>query len=207
MYSNPQRGLECLQRALKLADACTSANPSNLRLFVDILEHYLYFFEKQNPSISGNYITGLVALIKEHSDNMGQFGGVDSSAIGDAKQHFLEIVRHIKKMKEKEKLCVDLTGQDDIQGVSKIPSGRGSAPDRTTPRTDKARRSQGHSRLCKIEHVAHLMGLGQPAWIDQGPGITHDADPVTIIRKTMVCRTGWRDNISRRDHGARQVIQ
>jgi vacuolar protein sorting-associated protein 35 len=98
-YSNPQRGLECLQRALKLADACTTANPANLKLFVDLLDHYLYFFEKKNPSITGNYISGLVALIKEHADNLGQFGGADTSAVGEAKTHFLEIVRHIKEKK------------------------------------------------------------------------------------------------------------
>jgi len=102
VYSNPQRGLECLQRALKLADACTNTNPGHVQLFVDLLEHYLFFFEKKHPSISGNYITGLVALIKEHADNLGQFGGADSSAVGEAKSHFLQIVKHMKKMKEKE---------------------------------------------------------------------------------------------------------
>jgi hypothetical protein len=90
-----------LQRALKLADACTNSNPANVRLFVDLLEHYLYFFEKKHPSVTGNYITGLVALIKEHTGNLGPLGGHDSSAIGEAKAHFLEIVRHIKRMKEK----------------------------------------------------------------------------------------------------------
>jgi vacuolar protein sorting-associated protein 35 len=87
-----------LQRALKLADACTNANPANLRLFIELLDHYLFFFEKNNPSIGGNYITGLVALIKEHVDNMLQYG---SPAVGEAKEHFLQIVRHIKNMKEK----------------------------------------------------------------------------------------------------------
>lgn len=100
IYSNAQRGLECLQRALKLADACTNANPANVQLFVDLLEHYLFFFEKQHPSITGNYITGLVALIKEHTDNLGQYGGMDASAVSDAKAHLLQIVKHIKKMKE-----------------------------------------------------------------------------------------------------------
>lgn len=102
IYSNPQRGLECLQRALKLADACTSANPANLRLFVELLDHYLYFFEKKNPSIGGNYITGLVALIKEHTDNLGQHG---DPAVREAREHFLQIVRHIKNMKEKTEMA------------------------------------------------------------------------------------------------------
>jgi vacuolar protein sorting-associated protein 35 len=97
-YSNPQRALECLQRSLKLADACTSANPSNLGLFVDLLEHYVYFFEKKNPVIKSAYITGLIALIKEHVTNLSSFGG-DSSAVSDSKAQFLEVVRYIKQKK------------------------------------------------------------------------------------------------------------
>ena len=117
VYSNPQRGLECLQRALKLADACTGANPANLKLFVDLLDHYLFFFEKSSPAITGNYITGLVALIKEHADNLGQFGGVDSTAVGEAKAHFLETVRHIKKMKEKSETA-ERFADIDVSSVS-----------------------------------------------------------------------------------------
>jgi len=94
VYSNPPRSLECLQRALKLADACTNTNPANVQLFVDLLEHYLFFFEKKHPSISGNYIAGLVALIKEHT------GGLPDSA--ESKAHFLQIVAYIKAKKEKE---------------------------------------------------------------------------------------------------------
>ena len=102
VYSNPQRSLECLQRALKLADACTSTNPAHLNLFVDLLDHYLYFFEKGNPSITGNFITGLAALIKEHSSNLGTFGGTDQSDVADAKRHFSETIMAIKKKKENE---------------------------------------------------------------------------------------------------------
>ena len=36
MYQNPQRALECLQRALKLADASTTASASCVYLFVDL---------------------------------------------------------------------------------------------------------------------------------------------------------------------------
>lgn len=100
-YSNPQRALECLQRSLKLADACTSANPSNVGLFVDLLEHYVYFFENKNPVIKDAYITGLIALIKEHVSNAGSVGG-GSSAISDAKAQFLEVVRYIKRKKDEE---------------------------------------------------------------------------------------------------------
>ena len=107
VYANPQRCLECLQRSLKLADSCTNADPSNLRLFVDLLDVYLYFFEIKNPSITGNYITGLVALIKEQVNSVGGGGGgggpnmMSPPAVGEAKAQFLQIVRHIKDMKNK----------------------------------------------------------------------------------------------------------
>jgi len=116
-YSNPQRALECLQRSLKLADACTSANPSNVYLFVELLEQYLFFFEKKNPVISHTYITGLVALIKEHITNLESFGG-DSRVIVEAKAQFLEDVRYIKRRKADEG-SAELFGPiqiDNIQG-------------------------------------------------------------------------------------------
>lgn len=95
VYDNAQRSLECLQRALKLADSCTTSNPSNVQLFVDLLEHYLFFFQNGHPSISGNYINGLVALIKQHTDSLGQ-------SVATSKAHFLQIVAHIRAMKDKE---------------------------------------------------------------------------------------------------------
>jgi hypothetical protein len=113
IYSNPQRGLECLQRALKLADTCTNANPADLRLFVSLLEDYLNFFEKNNPSITGNYITGLVALVQEHAGN--RLVG-DTSAVGEARAHFLEIVRFIKRKKDNPETS-DKFSNIDVSGV------------------------------------------------------------------------------------------
>lgn len=95
-YSNPQRALECLQRCLKLADACTSMNPAHMDLFVDLLEHYIYFFEKRNALITHAYITGLVALIKEHiNNNIKSFTGEAEAT----KAHFLAVLRHIQQKK------------------------------------------------------------------------------------------------------------
>ncbi|GKZ00686.1 hypothetical protein MPSEU_001020700 [Mayamaea pseudoterrestris] len=98
VYSNPQRALECLQRALKLADACTSANPANAFLFIELLETYIFFFEHKNPSISAAYITGLVALVKEHTVNSQD----DSRAMAEVKSHFNEVIQFIKMKKEDE---------------------------------------------------------------------------------------------------------
>ncbi|GAX24812.1 hypothetical protein FisN_18Lh105 [Fistulifera solaris] len=95
-YSNPQRALECLQRSLKLADSCTNTNPSHLRLFVELMEHYVFFFENKNPSISPTYISGLAALIKEHlSNNMGS----GDLGVVEARDHFMELLRYVKDKK------------------------------------------------------------------------------------------------------------
>jgi vacuolar protein sorting-associated protein 35 len=96
-YRNAQRSLECLQRSLKLADSCTSSNPSNVGLFVELLDHYLYLYEKKSPTISAGYITGLVALIKEHLNNLS-----GSPGVMEAKKHFLGVIREVKRKKATE---------------------------------------------------------------------------------------------------------
>lgn len=99
-YQNPQRALECLQRALKLADASTTASASHVYLFVDLFDHYVYFFEKKNPSITEKYVTGLAALIKEHLNTLTPIASGDAVAINEAKAQFDEILRHIQKKRE-----------------------------------------------------------------------------------------------------------
>ena len=110
IYSNPQRCLECLQRALKLADACTTANPADLKLFVDLLDHYLFFFEKNNPSITGKYLSGLVALVQEHLAG-------DVSGGGASKAQFHQIVSYIRRKKE-SKDTEEKFADIDVSGVS-----------------------------------------------------------------------------------------
>jgi vacuolar protein sorting-associated protein 35 len=106
MYQNPKRALECLQRALKLADASTTASASYVYLFVDLLDHYVYFFEKENPSITEKYVTGLAALIKEHLKTLTPMASGDAAAINDARAHFDEILRYIKRQKESSDAAV-----------------------------------------------------------------------------------------------------
>jgi vacuolar protein sorting-associated protein 35 len=94
-YNNAQRSLECLQRCLKLADACTSLNPSHVTLFVDLLEDYIVFFEAKNPLVTDGYITGLLALIKEHLNTTGMIETIPR----EAKVHFVELIEYIKDRK------------------------------------------------------------------------------------------------------------
>jgi hypothetical protein len=68
-------------------------------LFVDLLEQYVYFYEQNNPAISDTYITGLVALVREHLDSMTGLAGLDATAVGDARSHFLEVIEYITRKK------------------------------------------------------------------------------------------------------------
>ena len=42
---------ECLQRALRVADACMDTSVS-VELFVEILNRYVYYFDQQNETVS-----------------------------------------------------------------------------------------------------------------------------------------------------------
>jgi len=95
VYQNPQRVLECLQRALKIADACTATSPTNLHLFVDILEQYVYFYERNNPIITDRFISGLIALIHEHIGNI----GAQTATITNTKSQFYKIIEYIEEKK------------------------------------------------------------------------------------------------------------
>jgi len=60
----PRRVLECLQRALKIADAC-KASHMHLPLFVETLDSYLFHYAGRSPAVSAKYITSLLQLIEQ----------------------------------------------------------------------------------------------------------------------------------------------
>lgn len=80
--------LECLQRALKIAN---SSMESQVHLFVEILDKYLYFYEKNCPSIAVKYLKGLITLIDEHVPTL------DNSEVSQmVKKQYQNILLHIK---------------------------------------------------------------------------------------------------------------
>eukprot|EP01105_Mastigella_eilhardi_P025829 TRINITY_DN7174_c0_g1_i1.p1 TRINITY_DN7174_c0_g1~~TRINITY_DN7174_c0_g1_i1.p1 ORF type:complete len:835 (+),score=290.02 TRINITY_DN7174_c0_g1_i1:145-2505(+) len=68
-YHDGKRVLECLQKSLKIADQCNETS-SNVGLFVEILNRYLYYFEKRNESVVVKFLSVLVALISTHIHNL-----------------------------------------------------------------------------------------------------------------------------------------
>jgi vacuolar protein sorting-associated protein 35 len=61
-FQDGKRVLECLQRCLKIADQISDP-ANNVRLFIDILNEYLYYFSNGNSSITVKYLNSLIALI------------------------------------------------------------------------------------------------------------------------------------------------
>ncbi|KAI9015777.1 vacuolar protein sorting-associated protein 35 [Phycomyces nitens] len=69
LFQNGKRALECLQKALKIADSCMDA-VTNVELFVEILNQYVYYFERGNEAVSAKYLNGLIDLINTNLSNM-----------------------------------------------------------------------------------------------------------------------------------------
>jgi hypothetical protein len=61
-YRDGKRVLECLQKALKIADACMDSLV-NVELFIEILRQYAHFYQLGNPAVTLKYVNGLVDLI------------------------------------------------------------------------------------------------------------------------------------------------
>eukprot|EP00804_Cyclotella_cryptica_P006993 CCRYP_007125-RC/>CCRYP_007125-RC protein AED:0.18 eAED:0.18 QI:1459/1/1/1/0.66/0.5/4/1187/1088 len=99
VYRNPQRVLECLQRSLKIADACSMSSSANLILFVEILDYYVYYYEIENPAITDKFVSGLIALINEHFSSIGSSG---SAAVEEARAYYAEVVKGINKRKREK---------------------------------------------------------------------------------------------------------
>ena len=79
----PKRVLECLQRALKIADAC-KATGMHVPLFVECLDTYLLHYAASSPAITPKYITSLLQLIGQQ---LAEADGA-SEAMVKARAHF-----------------------------------------------------------------------------------------------------------------------
>ncbi|RLV86438.1 Vacuolar protein sorting-associated protein 35 [Meyerozyma sp. JA9] len=77
LYRDPKRVLECLQKALRIADSCMDPYLS-VRLFVEVLNRCLEFHIYGNELVDSRYINGLIELIRTNLDNLAD-DGVDGN--------------------------------------------------------------------------------------------------------------------------------
>ncbi|KAK4145973.1 vacuolar protein sorting-associated protein 35 [Dichotomopilus funicola] len=91
LYRDGKRVLECLQRALRVADSCMETATS-IELFVEILDRYVYYFDQKNESVTTKYLNGLIELI--HSNLAGN--QQDSASVEASRKHFMQTLDMIR---------------------------------------------------------------------------------------------------------------
>jgi vacuolar protein sorting-associated protein 35 len=92
LYRDGKRVLECLQRALRVADACMDTAVS-VELFVEILNRYVYYFDQQNETVTTKYLNGLIELI--HS-NLQTDQDEPNPALENPRRHFQRTLDYIR---------------------------------------------------------------------------------------------------------------
>ncbi|KAF7115981.1 hypothetical protein CNMCM5793_003814 [Aspergillus hiratsukae] len=92
LYRDGKRVLECLQRALRVADACMDTAVS-VELFVEILNRYVYYFDQQNETVTTKYLNGLIELI--HS-NLQTNEDEPNPSLEGPKRHFHRTLEYIR---------------------------------------------------------------------------------------------------------------
>ncbi|KAG2412305.1 vacuolar protein sorting-associated protein VPS35 [Aspergillus terreus] len=92
LYRDGKRVLECLQRALRVADACMDTAVS-VELFVEILNRYVYYFDQQNETVTTKYLNGLIELI--HS-NLQTNEDEPNPGLEGPKRHFERTLEYIR---------------------------------------------------------------------------------------------------------------
>ncbi|OAA54678.1 vacuolar sorting protein 35 [Cordyceps fumosorosea ARSEF 2679] len=91
LYRDGKRVLECLQRALRVADSCMETATS-IELFVEILDRYVYYFDQQNESVTTKYLNGLIELIHSNLASNQQ----ESASVETSKKHFHQTLENIR---------------------------------------------------------------------------------------------------------------
>ncbi|KAI1005833.1 hypothetical protein K3495_g2385 [Podosphaera aphanis] len=89
LYRDGKRVLECLQRALRVADACMDTTVS-VELFVEILNRYVYYFDQQNEAVTTKYLNGLIELVYSNLRS-----NSDSTNIDVPKRYFQRTIEYI----------------------------------------------------------------------------------------------------------------
>ncbi|CAK4032799.1 vacuolar sorting-associated 35 [Lecanosticta acicola] len=90
IYRDGKRVLECLQRALRVADACMDTAVS-VELFVEILNRYVYYFDQENDAVTTKYLNGLIELIHSNLNTTENASGLESP-----RKHFQRTLEYIQ---------------------------------------------------------------------------------------------------------------
>lgn len=86
-----KRVIECLKKGLRIAAQCMDISVQ-IQLYVELLDHYIYFFEKGNEHVSVHIINQVIVKIREEFPNL-ESNTEESEQI---MKHFQNTLDHLK---------------------------------------------------------------------------------------------------------------
>ncbi|KAK5647170.1 hypothetical protein RI129_002062 [Pyrocoelia pectoralis] len=89
-----KRVVECLKKGLRIAKQCMDISVQ-VQLYVELLNHYIYFFEKGNDQISVQILNQVVGKIKEELPNLESSDETDQIT-----KHFNNTLEHVRSRME-----------------------------------------------------------------------------------------------------------
>ncbi|KAL4630294.1 vacuolar protein sorting-associated protein 35-like [Arapaima gigas] len=89
-----KRVMECLKKALKIANQCMDTS-LQVQLFIEILNRYIYFHEKQNQVVTVQVLNQLIQKIREDLPNLEA-----SEETDQINKHFHNTLEHLRLRKE-----------------------------------------------------------------------------------------------------------
>ena len=89
-----KRVVECLKKGLRIAKQCMDVSVQ-VQLFVELLNHYIYFFEKGNDQVSVQILNQVIGKIKEELPNL-----ENSDETEQITKHFNNTLEHLRSRLE-----------------------------------------------------------------------------------------------------------
>jgi len=86
--------VDCLKKGLKIANQCMDATVQ-VQLFIELLNHYVLFYERGNAEVTVSMINQLIEKISEEIPNLD--GGPDSEHIN---KHFTNTIEYLRNRSE-----------------------------------------------------------------------------------------------------------
>lgn len=101
LASDGAKVLQCLQKALKICDNAVQQDPKVCGLWVEMLDKYIFFFEKGCETVEAKYINSLIPLCKEHIEFA--VGTEDSKAEASKAQiHYTSTLKYIRRLQKED---------------------------------------------------------------------------------------------------------
>nr|XP_002740147.1 PREDICTED: vacuolar protein sorting-associated protein 35 [Saccoglossus kowalevskii] len=89
-----KRVMECLKKSLRIANQCMD-NSVQVQLFVEILNRYIYFYERGNDAVTVQVLNQLIEKIREDLPNLE--GNEETEQIN---KHFQNTIEHLRMKQE-----------------------------------------------------------------------------------------------------------